>query len=172
MSDLRIEQIVTQLGLESHPEGGFYKETYRSQGTIESSALPNDYQGDRNYATCIFFLLTSDNFSAFHKIKQDEIWHFYAGSPISIHVISNSGDYKKHKIGSDLEKGLSPQLVVYGGDWFASEVEEPNSYALAGCSVSPGFDFADFDLADRNKLSLEFPEYQSIIKKLTRLAKG
>ena len=163
-----INRIVTQLGLEAHPEGGFFKETYRSQGKIRSTALPIAYQGDRNYATCIYFLLTSDNFSAFHKIKQDEVWHFYAGSPISIHVISKEGTYEKHTIGADLENGLLPQLVVQGGDWFASEVEEPATYALAGCTVSPGFDFADFDLADRNKLTLEYPEFSAVIKRLTR----
>ena len=82
--------------------------------------------------------------------------------------ISKEGKYEKHSIGEDFENGLLPQLVVQGGDWFASEVEEPSSYALAGCTVSPGFDFADFDLADRNKLTLEYPEFGAVIKRLTR----
>ena len=107
-----IDEIVKELGLEKHPEGGFYKETYRSEGTIKASCLPEHYNGIRNYSTCIYFLLTSNNFSAFHKIKQDEIWHFYSGSPISIHVISKLGIYKKHVIGADLENGMLPQLVV------------------------------------------------------------
>ncbi len=163
-----IDKIVTQLGLEAHPEGGFYKETYRSTGSIVSSSLPEGYQSSRNYATCIYFLLTSENFSAFHKIKQDEIWHFYKGSPISLHILTKAGSYEKHMIGSDLERGEVPQFVVHGGDWFASEVEVPNSYALAGCTVSPGFDFADFEMARREELLQEYPDHQLVISKLAR----
>ena len=163
-----IEKIVSQLDLEPHPEGGYYRETYRSDGLIAKAALPDYYTAARNYATCIYFLLTSDNFSAFHRIKQDEIWHFYSGSPITIHVIDKLGNYQKHSLGSEIENGILPQLVVKGGDWFASEVETKDSYGLAGCTVSPGFDFDDFEMADRDKLISQYPQHHEIIRRLTR----
>lgn len=163
----RIKDIVDALDLKPHPEGGFYKETYRSQGEINLDALGEQYSGKRNYSTCIYFMLTSGNFSAFHRIKQDEIWHFYEGSPISLHTISKEGNYQKNKIGNNLDKGEVPQYVVPGGDWFAAEVEEKDSYALVGCTVSPGFDFDDFELTPREELLSKFPQHQDIIKRLT-----
>jgi len=165
--DKQIERIVNTLDLKPHPEGGFYKETYRSQGEINLDALGEQYSGKRNYSTCIYFMLTSGNFSAFHRIKQDEIWHFYKGSPISLHTISKEGNYQNLKIGNNLDKGEVPQYVVPGGDWFAAEVEEKDSYALVGCTVSPGFDFDDFELTPREELLSKFPQHQDIIKRLT-----
>jgi predicted cupin superfamily sugar epimerase len=163
-----IENIIKKLGLLPHPEGGYFKETYRSDIRIPLEALPERFKGNRNCCTAIYFLLTSDNFSAFHKIKQDEIWHFYGGSPISLHLITKTGNYEKHLIGPDLEKGEMPQCVVKGGDWFASEVETPDSYGLAGCTVSPGFDFEDFEMADRQDLIDRYPDQKQIITQLTR----
>lgn len=164
-----IDTLIHKLQLLPHPEGGYFKETYRSSESLMKSALPQGYKGDRNLSTCIYFLLTSANFSAFHRIKQDEIWHFYMGSPISLHIINQQGVYLKQMIGSNLEAGEVPQFVVHGGDWFASEVEEPNSYALAGCTVSPGFDFEDFEMADRYKLLLKYPDFEAVIRRLTRI---
>lgn len=163
-----VDSIIKGLELLPHPEGGYFKETYRSQLIIPKDILPVDFDGDRNTCTAIYFLLTSDNFSAFHKIKQDEMWHFYSGSPINLHIINGQGHYQKIMIGSNLERGELPQFVVKGGDWFASEVAEPDSHALAGCTVSPGFDFADFEMADRIELSQKFPDHQQIINRLTR----
>lgn len=165
---LDIETLIQKLKLQSHPEGGFFKETYRSSGQIEQTSLPHDIKGKRNYSTCIYFLLTSANFSAFHRIKQDEIWHFYLGAPISLHVLDQQGNHHKHMIGSDLMNGEHPQVVVSAGDWFASEVEAPDAFALAGCTVSPGFDFADFEMADREDLIHKYPGHSQIINKLTR----
>jgi len=162
------EQLVQLLQLEPHPEGGFFKETYRSEGIIPHESLPNDYSDQRNYSTGIYFLLTSENFSAFHKIHQDEMWHFYDGSPLRIHIISNEGDYTSQLVGRDLSNGELPQFVVKGGSWFASEVVEDNSFSLAGCTVAPGFDFQDFVLADRTDLLNRFPKHTNIIQKLTR----
>ena len=146
----RIKKLVDTLKLLPHPEGGFYKETYRSDAVIPSSVLGSDFIGDRNYCTAIYFLLTSDNFSAFHRIKQDEIWHFYEGSPLYVHVINDKGLYTRHTVGLDIENGSLPQLVVPAGAWFASSVKDKDSYSLVGCTVSPGFDFNDFELADRS----------------------
>ncbi len=166
---MSIESIVEQLELLPHPEGGFYKETYRSSGLIPKNALTNDFDGDRNYATGIYFLLTSNNFSAFHRIKSDEMWHFYSGSPLSVHVIDEKGNYTKHIISNQLEKGHKPQLVVPANCWFASSVDDKNTFALVGCTVSPGFDFNDFELANRDSLMKAYPKHSDIITRLTRI---
>lgn len=163
-----IEKLVTNLELLPHPEGGFYKEVYRSASVIPKDALAADFSGDRNYCTSIYFLLTSENFSAFHRIKQDEIWHFYGGSSLSVHVIDKDGIYTEHKVGMDFSNGEQPQLVVPAGCWFASSVAAKDSYAFVGCTVAPGFDFDDFELANRSTLQEEYPQYSAIIHRLTR----
>lgn len=165
---LTIEEITKLLDLKPHPEGGFYKETYRSTGLIGKESLPEPYSSARNYSTSIYFLLTKDTFSAFHKIHQDEFWHFYDGSPIDLHMISPEGKHTQITIGRDLKNGQVPQFVVPGGYWFASRVLNNDDWALAGCTVAPGFDFDDFDLAERNQLIEMFPEHHKIIKELTR----
>ena len=162
-----IESIIRQLDLKPHPEGGYFKETYRSSGIIQPNSLTPDYSGERHYSTCIYFLLTSERFSALHRIKQDEIWHFYRGSAIRLHMISEDGKHTEHIIGNHLENGEVPQLVVPGGYWFAAELINPDSYALVGCTVSPGFSFEDFELKSRSDLSKLFPHLESIISKLT-----
>ncbi|PWH87219.1 cupin domain-containing protein [Brumimicrobium oceani] len=164
----KIQDIVERLDLQEHPEGGYFKETHRSVGEITEENLGENYKGSRNYSTTIYFLLTSANFSAFHRIKQDEIWHFYDGSPIRLHVITKDGAYHEHIIGRDFEKGQLPQRIVEGGDWFASEVLENNSYSLAGCTVSPGFSFEDFEMKSKKELVELFPDHEEIIGRLTR----
>lgn len=162
------KNIVEKLNMLPHPEGGFYKEEYRSKGIIPNTSL-TQFDGDRNYCTSIYFLLTSDNFSGFHRIKQDEIWHFYSGSPLAVHVIDLDGNYTKHLIGMDIENGYFPQLTVPANCWFASSVENKNSFSFVGCTVAPGFDFKDFELAKRNELTNTYPKHQEIIKTLTRV---
>ncbi|GAA4277826.1 cupin domain-containing protein [Aquimarina mytili] len=168
MKNESIENIVETLGMNPHPEGGFYKETYRSSGVIAKNGLEKSFNGDRNYCTAIYFLLTSDNFSAFHRIKQDEIWHYYKGSSLYVHVIDPNGEYKRHVVGVNIEQGESPQLVVPAGCWFASSVKDVDAFSLVGCTVSPGFDFDDFELAKRKSLIEQFPEHENIITQLTR----
>ena len=163
----RIEEIIKSLDLLPHPEGGYYKETYRSLGNINTNSLDVSYNGKRNYSTCIYFLLTSDGFSAFHKIKQDEIWHFHEGSPIKLHTISEQGIHQEYMIGTDFSKEQKPQLVVKGNHWFAASINEENSYALVSCTVSPGFDFSDFILPSRSELVAKFPQYEKIITNYT-----
>jgi len=164
----KIEDIVYKLQMNPHPEGGFYKETYRSNGLISKSSLSKGFSGDRNYATAIYFLLTSENFSAFHRIKQDEIWHYYNGSSLYVHVIGLDGVYRKYAVGMQLDQGELPQLVVPAGCWFASSVKDTNSYSLVGCTVSPGFDFNDFELAEREALIKEYPDHKKVITQYTR----
>lgn len=155
------------LHLQPHPEGGFYKELYRSEGTIPHGALTG-FGGDRNYATGIYFMLTGTNFSAFHRIKSDELWHFYYGDACEVHVINTNGAHEVIRLGSDIINGEVFQAVVPAGAWFASRCTNAVGYSLVGCTVSPGFDFADFEMAERNALIAEYPQHAEIIKELTR----
>jgi predicted cupin superfamily sugar epimerase len=163
----KIENIIKALDLKPHPEGGYYKETYRCVGEIKKENLSADFNGNRNYSTCIYFLLTSDTFSAFHRIRQDEIWHFYDGSPINLHTINTEGIYSLIVIGNEIEKGNIPQYVVPAGVWFAAKVINENDYSLLGCTVSPGFNFNDFELPNRIDLINNFPQHSKIITELT-----
>ena len=164
----RISEILNKLNLQPHPEGGYFRETYRSSGVVNSDSLGENYIGERNFSTCIYYLLTSEMFSAFHRIRHDEIWHFYDGSPIELHCISPDGIYSKTVIGRDIENGEIPQLVVPGGSWFGARVILENDYSLVGCTVAPGFDFLDFELAVRSDLTLKFPRHAEIINMLSR----
>lgn len=154
---------IDQLQLEHHPEGGYYKETYRSKENVINR---NGVQ--RSASTGIYFLMTSDNFSAFHKIESDEMWHFYDGAPLSVYIILPDGVLKVLKIGSAIDKGEQLQAVVPAGCWFASRVDIPDAYSLVGCTVAPGFDFNDFVMADQNTLTNVYPLHQQIISELTR----
>ena len=163
----RIKFLVEAFELGKHPEGGYFKEVYRSKESIPESALPFGYKGTRNFGTSIYFLLTSDNFSSFHRIKQDETWHFYEGSTVDLHVISPSGSYQNVKIGSQIAKREVFQFTVPGGHWFSARVLEEDGYALVGCTVAPGFDFDDFELGARESLISQFPAHSEIITQLT-----
>lgn len=162
-----LAQIIEKFDLKPHPEGGYFKETYRSKGTIAEKDLGKAYKGSRNYSTAIYFLLTSERFSAFHKIKQDEIWHFYDGSPLKIHMISEAGMYTNVIVGKDIARGEIPQYVVKGKSWFAVEVINADSFSFAGCTVSPGFDFQDFEMPSRPFLIDKFPELEDVIVRFT-----
>ncbi|MGB0890768.1 MAG: cupin domain-containing protein [Flavobacteriaceae bacterium] len=161
------KDLINQFDLTEHPEGGFYKETYRSKSEISNENLTPNFVGDRNISTCIYFLLTSEKFSAFHKINQDEIWHFYKGSTLKLHMISPTGEYSFILIGNDLVNNEQPQFVVPATYWFAAEVIQENSYTFTGCTVAPGFDFRDFVLPERKELIKLFPHHKEIITKLT-----
>ena len=157
------QDIIKHLNLERHPEGGYFKETYRSMEVIELS----NYQGKRNYSTAIYYLILKHKISAFHKIKQDEMWHFYGGSPLELHVISDRGEYEKVLVGNKFSQGEVPQYLVNGGNYFAARVIPGGDYSLVGCTVSPGFDFKDFTMPKRADLIRQFPEYATLITELT-----
>jgi hypothetical protein len=161
------QQWIERLKLEPHPEGGWYRQTYRAPLMLPRSALPG-YGGDRAASTAIYFLLTGDQFSAFHRLRSDEVWHFYAGSALIVHVIEPGGTYSMLLLGSDASSGEQFQAVVPAGCWFGSSLRHPDSYALVGCTVAPGFDFADFEMAERNELAVRFPQHRKIIERLTR----
>ncbi|MCF8464009.1 MAG: cupin domain-containing protein [Flavobacteriales bacterium] len=158
---------ITQLQMLKHPEGGWYKETYRASGVISAKELKG-IDGDRNYSTGIYFLLTADNFSAFHRIASDEMWHFYDGDGLTIHEIQPNGSYVIHQLGLDIEGVEEPQLVVKGKSWFASEVTDGGSWCLVGCTVAPGFDFRDFEMAQPSQLVQEYPNLEDVIERLSR----
>ncbi len=155
------KEIVQKLGLLEHPEGGFYKETYRSSSSIET-----DQNTIRNISTAIYFLLENDNISLFHRIQSDELWFFHQGEPLEI-VFIKEGVLNTIILGNSFEKGEVPQTTVPANTWFASSVKQRKGYSLVSCTVAPGFDFADFELASRENLLQEFPHLKEVIHKFT-----
>lgn len=165
----KIASLINNLELLPHPEGGYFKETYRSEGSINQNALNGSFSGNRSYCTGIYFLLTSDTFSALHRIKQDEMWHFYDGGTLLVHVITPEGEYYTITLGKDFENGEVPQAVVPAGCWFGASVKDDNDFSFVGCTVAPGFDFEDFELAKEQEISQQFPQHSTLIKTLTRI---
>jgi predicted cupin superfamily sugar epimerase len=159
---------IEQLQLRPHPEGGYFRETYRSDEIIARDHLPSRFGGDRSFSTAIYFLLESGDFSALHTIKQDEVWHFYDGSPLTVHVIDPDGGYTAIRLGRDITAGEVPQAVVRAGRLFGAALDDADAFALVGCTVAPGFDFADFELADRGQLLARYPQHRSLIERLAR----
>ncbi len=158
-----------QLDLKSHPEGGAFSEVYRSVDTIPTSILGPGFEGvERVMCTSIFFLLQNDEFSAFHRIRSDETWHFYDGDPLVVAEIDENGKYSETILGRDLFNGQKIQYTVKKNRWFGSYLKSGGQFSLTGCTVSPGFDFRDFEMADYEKLCLKYPELISQIRKLTR----
>lgn len=161
------QQWIERLNLKPHPEGGWYRQTYRASLLLSHAALPG-YGGDRPASTTIYFLLAGDQFSALHRLRSDEVWHFYAGSGLVVHVIEPGGAYSMLLLGSDAASGEQFQAVVPAGCWFGSSLCRPDAYALVGCTVAPGFDFADFEMASRAELIAHYPQHRAMIERLTR----
>jgi hypothetical protein len=157
-----------RLGLEPHPEGGAYRETYRSDLAIDGAALPERFDGTRDAAAHIYFLLPPGETSALHRIRQDEIWHVYAGGPATLHVLAPDGTYRAETLGRDVAAGEALHAVVPAEAWFGATVEAEADAFLAGCTTAPAFDFADFELADRETLTARFPQHEDVIRRLTR----
>ena len=162
---------ISNLQLIKHPEGGYFKETYRSSEIIKNNALNIRYNGDRNVSTSIYFLLKSDEFSAFHCIKSDETWHFYSGSPIELIIITPEGKLLKQTLGNNPKNNEFFQFTILRNHWFAAMCIESDSYSLVGCSVAPGFDFKDFSLATKNELATKFPQHKTLIDKYCIITK-
>ncbi len=159
---------IEKLRLEPHPEGGYFRQTYRSDIQIAGEALPARFSGARSASTAIYFLLSGNDFSAFHRLQSDEIWHFYAGSGLIVHVIDPAAEYSCIRLGNNAEHGEVLQAVIEAGFWFGSELADRSSYALVGCTVSPGFDFADFELGKSLELVRCYPQHRRVIERLTR----
>jgi len=153
-----LQYLINELGLQAHPEGGYYKETYRAAQTLEGK--------DRQLLTSIYFLLTSENVSKFHRIKSDELWYFHAGSPLIVHTLSERG-HEQHHLGLDLSKGQQPFLWIPKDTIFGSTILNDKGYSLVSCAVAPGFDFRDFELFNAEQLLLTFAAHSEIIERLT-----
>ena len=165
---MTVQQLIQQFNLQPHPEGGWYKETYKSDEYISGSTLPKRFGGSRVFSTAIYFLLEQGNFSAFHRIKSDECWHFYAGDPLVVYVMQLNGRLDIIHLGNDIEKGQVFQFVVPANCWFASRPAPGSTFCFVGCTVAPGFDFTDFELAKASSLTALFPQHKAIIEELCR----
>jgi uncharacterized protein len=130
--------------------------------------LPAEFAGPRAASTAIYFLLDGEDFSAFHRLRSDELWHFYVGGSLVVHVIEEDGKHSKIQLGSDPDAGEVLQAVVKAGRWFGSQLKDSRSFALVACTVAPGFDFADFELAKREELVKRYPQHRQVIQSLTR----
>lgn len=173
---------VKLLKLESHVEGGYFKLFYKSSDKVkplseryhqERSQIDaqEEKSVERHAGSSIYFLLEKQEFSAWHRLKSDEVWHYYdGGSPIEIHVIDHDGQLKTYVLGNPcITENASFQIAVKAGVWFAAEVRDKQSFGLVGCTVSPAFEYGDFELADRKQLSSQYPAHESIIYRLTRI---
>lgn len=160
------QQLIHQFQLQPHPEGGYYSQTYCSKETIPAAALPQRFRGARYFSTAIYFLLEKGQHSAFHRIKSDEVWHFYAGVGLHIYVLHPDGRAELLKLGNDLANGYSFQLVVPAGCWFASKPVDDKRFTFVGCTVAPGFDFNDFEMAKKEQLLKEYPAHREWIEAL------
>lgn len=161
-------RLIQLYNLQPHPEGGWYRQTYKCEEKVAAMALPERFSGDRSFSTAIYFLLEKGNFSTFHRIKSDECWHFYSGDPLQIYIIQQNGTLDIITLGNDFEKAQSFQYVVPANCWFASRPATGSSYCFVGCTVSPGFEFDDFELGDANELSSSFPQHKAIIREMCR----
>lgn len=162
------QQLIEKYRLQPHPEGGYYLRTYCSEEQISAAHLPDRFVGNRFISTAIYFLLEGKQFSAFHRIKSDELWHFYAGCGLSIYVIHPNGEEELLKLGNDIANGYSFQQVVKAGCWFASKPADENSFSFVGCTVAPGFDFEDFEMGEKEELMKAFPKHRTWFEELCR----
>jgi predicted cupin superfamily sugar epimerase len=156
---------IEYLNLKPHPEGGYFSEVYRSEEEI--TILPDRYSGSRCFSTSIYFLLKGKQVSNFHKLKSDEIWHFYDGSSVKIYTIDAGGNLNEIILGKQINDGDVLQTVIKRDHWFCAELINKNSFALVGCNVAPGFDFADFVPGARNELIKQFPRHKTLIESFT-----
>lgn len=162
------DYFIEKYRMHRHPEGGYYSETYRSNEAVPRSALPERFGGDRSFSTAIYFLLIGDEFSSFHRIAADEVWHFYAGSPVEIVMIDLRGIATRVLLGNHPASGQEYQFMVPAGVWFASRCTVSDGFSFVGCTVAPGFDFSDFELAKKEWLIALFPQHDALISRFCR----
>ena len=160
--------LIERYQMQQHPEGGFFASTYQSSGFVPRTALPAEFTGDRYFSNAIVYLLKENDFSALHRLKQDEIWHFYLGGALRLVMISPDGKFSETILGQNIEAGDVVQAIVPAGYWFGAKPTEGAVFSFVGCTLAPGFDFADFELAKRSELLLQFPDLEAIILEFTR----
>lgn len=163
----RAKELVENLSMMPHPEGGYFAEIYRSEELIARNCLPDRYNGIRCYSTSIFFLLESNECSKLHRLKSDEIWHFYEGDPLTLVTLSPDRKIHRNILGSDIANGEKIQHLVSRNSWMGAYSDNKDGYTLVGCTVAPGFEFDDFELADKEFLKTLFPDSVELIEKLT-----
>lgn len=162
-------EIIERLQLEPLTiEGGYFRETYRAPLMLPAGTLPTDYGGGRNAATCIYYLLTPETFSAIHRVRSDEIFHFYAGDAVEMLQLWPGGKAKVVTVHNDLAAGHEPQVVVPAGVWQGCRLVPGGEWALMGCTVAPGFDYVDFELAKREDMLALSTEYSVLMTELTK----
>jgi hypothetical protein len=161
------EEVIKILGLEPHPEGGYYRESYRSDEIIRGGALSTRYTGDRRFGTAIYYLLTRESFSVIHRIKTDEVYHFYLGDPVELVQLLPDGSGRVILLGNDIRSGAHAQALVSRGIWHGARLVEGGKYALLGTTVCPGFEFTDFEIGDRDDLIRSHPSFRDAIITLT-----
>lgn len=159
---------IDRLSLQPHPEGGYWGPAFRADEQIRPAGLPERYRGVRELWSSIYFMVTEEGFSAFHRLQTDELWHFYTGDPLRLHLIHPDGRYESLVLGPDWEQEQVFQMLVRRETWFAAEVAEGGCFSLCGCTLSPGFAYADFALGQRDQLIQTFPAYARLITLLTR----
>ena len=172
-SATRAAELIERLGLQPHPERGFFVETYRAAATVTAPA-----NGARRAAgTAIYFLVTREQPTTYlHRLLSDELFHLYEGGPLEVLLLrepaggAHGGDVAR--LGLDLAAGERPQLAIAAGTWFAVELAAGASHCLFGCTVAPGFDFADFELAQGPELAARFPAHAARIARMTRDSRG
>ncbi len=160
------QTIIRQLGLQLHPEGGFYRETYRSGETIAAAALPPRYGKDRSFSTAVYYLLTPDSFSTLHRLRSDELFHFHLGDPVTMLQLHDDGRGETIILGQDIVAGQQLQVVVPRGAWQGMFLNDGGRFALLSTTVAPGFDFADFEVGSREALILQYPSHRALIDRL------
>jgi predicted cupin superfamily sugar epimerase len=158
------DSVIRTLNLQPHPEGGFYREVFRSLVSVGGLPHPG---GSRSAITSIYYLLPAGELSALHRVASDEIWHHYDGDPLDLHTIDRTGLHAVTRLGRDLAAGQRPQHIVPAGTWQAA-LPVGERFALCGCTVAPGFDFLDFEMPPREDLLETFPLLRSLIERLTR----
>ena len=162
-----MNELIELYQLQPHPEGGYFKETYRASEAVAKTALPDRFDGDRNFSTAIYFLIPEGKKSNLHRIKSDEVWHFYLGGPLILIQISPQGKIDKIILGQDIKNGQRVQHVVPAGFWFGAYPNPQTQFSFVGCTVAPGFDFSDFEMGKRNDLLKQYPHAKEEILFLT-----
>lgn len=163
------DNIINLLHLKPHPEeGGFFIETYRSTEKIPEDILSNRYQGVRSYSTAIYYLLAPKSFSSIHRLRSDEIFHFYLGDPVEMLQLYPDGSGRVFILGSDILNGMQPQVIVPRGVWQAARLLQSGRFALLGTTVSPGFEYMDYETGKRDVLIKNYPQFQNLIIALTK----
>lgn len=161
---MRAQDLVDKFRMHAHPEGGYFAEVHRDERLI---SVPG-FEGPRNASTSIFFLLEEGQFSALHRIKSDEVWHFYEGDPLEIWEIDAQGSLKCTLLGRPDQNSCSYVHVVKAGNWFGSRPAPGSRFSFVGCTVAPGFDFQDFEMPAQSWFLEQFPEHQHLITTLSR----